>query len=162
MVSDSCTIRNAASATTGGSGRSSPLTARSTGRPPARESVDELGKAGEVGVTGGAGGGIRLVQQLQDRAELGQCVPPGPLDGPNRLAGAVGVSFEQRVGELALHHDQRHPVRHHVMQLAGDPQSLLLGPDPLRLQTAQLEVVELVGAAGDQQSGAPGCPRGPA
>ena len=99
-----------------------------------------------------------VVHQPEHRPQLDQRLAPGALDRADRLPCAGGVVIEQGVGELALDDHHRHPVGDHVVQLAGDPQALLLGALASGGETAQLEGAEVVGTAGHHHPHRPGAP----
>jgi hypothetical protein len=77
------------------------------------------------GLRGVLTGGLAGAQQLQHPVEFGhrlQGVPPDRFEAEDEFGGRIAHPVWRRLG---LNRDHRHVVRDHIVQLAGDPGSLL-------------------------------------
>jgi hypothetical protein len=66
-----------------------------------------------------------LTQDAEQPPHLTQRLAPGALDDPQRGARLLRLLVDHVPADPRLHGDHAHAVRHHVVQLAGDPQPLL-------------------------------------
>ncbi len=99
------------------------------GEPGRGRLVDQFGEPVESG--GGRAGGLAGgAQGVQDLPDLAEGLLAGRLDGGERRTGLLGVRVEQRQAHAGLHVDHGDAVGQYVVQLAGDPQPLLVHPAP--------------------------------
>ena len=66
-----------------------------------------------------------LAEQAEDRPGLGRAPPAGLGDDVERAFGGGSSARMTCAADPGLHGDQRHAVRHHVVQFPGDPEALL-------------------------------------
>ena len=110
----------------GGSGRGSPSTRTSTGRPASRTLGDQRVEAGEPGLGRERRALVgHLAQHAEHAPQLGERRAPGLLHRPERTARPLGIGVEHRLGRLRLHHHHAEAVRDHVVHLARQAGALL-------------------------------------
>ena len=93
-------------------------------------------------------------EHAEQARHLGECLPPGLLDGADRLQGELGCLSQDFLGGARLDDHDADGVRDHVVQFACDPSPLLprgltcaLLALTLRLLRTEREHVDVLDAA---------------
>ena len=130
MVSDSCTMRAAATSITAGSAAVRPARPSSPLSPVARAVPTRPSRSAMPGV-GAVGCPCSARSAVDQRVHIRNRLPARVFDRGERWAGTLRVLFEQFERHRRLHVDHRKAVGQHVVQLPGDGQPLLRGPSLL-------------------------------
>ena len=86
---------------------------------------------------------LYVAEHAEQPPHLDQGLAAGRLDRDHGLAGLLGLAVEHVGADPRLHRDDAHAVRHHVVQLAGDPQPLLRRIDDDAFASVEHELLDL-------------------
>ena len=86
---------------------------------------DELAKVGQSVRRGELRSALRVTQDAEQPAHLAQRAAAGGLDGGQSCGRLSRTGVRNVVAHTGLDGDQAQAVRHHVVELAGDPQPFL-------------------------------------
>jgi hypothetical protein len=108
----------------GGSGRDAPSTRSVTGSPASRTPLRSCSRSARPGLRIERGRPVVGAEHAEQRPHLVDCLPAGDRDHLQRVPHVRLLAVQHPGRGPGLEHDHRHVVRHHVVQLAGDPAPL--------------------------------------